>query len=483
MTLAVPLFFGLLLSGGSGQLVQMDSDMSGYVGSQVELRCSFINSNPPVKISQVTWQRLLNGTKQNVAIANPTLGVSVLSPFRDRVRFKSPAVRRRTPSLEDTTIVLNNLRLTDEAAYICEYTTFPAGNRENMVNLTVYARPMVRTTLSKPIIVVGPKAQKMTVATCISANGKPASVITWESDLNGEGDTKEVLNADGTITVRSDYMVVPSRATHQQQLTCVSTYNDDQYTDSVTLNVQYEPEVIIEGFDGDWYINRENVQLTCLADANPAVSFFQWRYLNGTMPKDAELREDSLIFKGAVGYELAGTYVCDATNSVGTGSASVEVTVTENPLADGEARVMGILGWLVALGVILSVLGIAFLVKKQQQNKPRKADSDSDTSTPVCPKPSSTQKPVEDFQSHGKLYDEIPNTADCVSYRLACSKDDRTLQHSPPVRRPLAFLPQIPYAQPSADGVTVTYTTPPNTTHAIPQEHRWTRTLQPANEV
>lgn len=38
-----------------------------------------------------------------------------------------------------------------------------------------------------------------------------------------------------------------------------------------------EPEVSIEGFDGNWYINRENVQLTCLADSNPAISTFQWR--------------------------------------------------------------------------------------------------------------------------------------------------------------------------------------------------------------
>lgn len=38
-----------------------------------------------------------------------------------------------------------------------------------------------------------------------------------------------------------------------------------------------EPEVIIDGFDGNWYINRDNVQLTCLADANPAISLFQWR--------------------------------------------------------------------------------------------------------------------------------------------------------------------------------------------------------------
>lgn len=116
----------------------MDSTKSGFVGAQVELRCLFVNSNPPVKISQVTWQKFVNGTKQNVAIANPTMGVSVLAPFKERVAFKQPAVRHRTPSLEDTTITFSNLRLSDEAAYICEYTTFPAGNRENMVNLTVF---------------------------------------------------------------------------------------------------------------------------------------------------------------------------------------------------------------------------------------------------------------------------------------------------------------------------------------------------------
>lgn len=125
----------------------MDPSKSGFVGSQVELRCIFVNSNPPVKISQVTWQKLLNGTKQNVAIANPALGVSVLPPFKERVSFKQAAVRHRTPSLEDTTIVFSNLQLSDEAAYICEYTTFPAGNRESMVNLTVFGKEFFKSSL------------------------------------------------------------------------------------------------------------------------------------------------------------------------------------------------------------------------------------------------------------------------------------------------------------------------------------------------
>lgn len=38
-----------------------------------------------------------------------------------------------------------------------------------------------------------------------------------------------------------------------------------------------EPEVQIEGFDGNWYLNRQNVQLTCRADANPPVTIYQWK--------------------------------------------------------------------------------------------------------------------------------------------------------------------------------------------------------------
>uniref|UniRef100_A0A1A8EL95 Ig-like domain-containing protein n=1 Tax=Nothobranchius korthausae TaxID=1143690 RepID=A0A1A8EL95_9TELE len=375
------LLLALHIQAGDGQRVEMDSSKSGFVGSKVELRCIFVNSNPPVKISQVTWQKLLNGTKQNVAIANPALGVSVLPPFKERVRFTQDAVRRSTPSLEDTTIEFNNLQLSDEAAYICEYTTFPAGNRESAVNLTVYARPLTRMTLTTPTIVARAPRRKMTVATCVSANGKPPSVIKWDTRLKGEATYQETRNQNGTVTVRSNFVVIPSRDTHKQKLTCIVTYRHERISESVVLNVQYEPEVKIEGFDANWYLNRQDVQLTCKADANPPVTIYQWKLLNGSLPSNVEIKNNTLFFKGPVTYDLAGTYVCDATNGIGTRTGIVDVNITEfptnpptgtaptvlNPHTTG-AAIGGAVGGVVLL-TVAAVLLFVFLRRRQRTFK------------------------------------------------------------------------------------------------------------------
>ena len=100
------------------------------------------------------------------------------------------------------------------------------------------ARPLTRMTLTTPTIIARSQKRKMTVATCVSANGKPPSVIKWETKLKGEFNLQETRNPNGTVTVRSSYIVTPSRETHRQKLTCIVTYRNERITDSVILNVQ-----------------------------------------------------------------------------------------------------------------------------------------------------------------------------------------------------------------------------------------------------
>ncbi|KTF75673.1 hypothetical protein cypCar_00017700, partial [Cyprinus carpio] len=68
------------------------------------------------------------------------------------------------------------------------------------------------------------------------------------------------------------------------------------------------------------------------------------------------------------------------------------------PLSAAE-RVMGVLGWVIALGIILSIAGTIYLVNKQQRHKHAGSDNDSNSSTPAHKKPSSSKKKAaDDFQ-------------------------------------------------------------------------------------
>ncbi|XP_072886008.1 nectin-1-like isoform X3 [Hemitrygon akajei] len=384
------LLLAAILPVFQAQTVTVDDSLSGFIGTSVVLRCTFVNNDPKIKITQVTWQKATNGSKQNIAIFHPSMGVSVLPPYQDRVSFQNP-------SLNDATIELSGLELMDEGVYICEFATFPTGNRESQVNLTVFARPVNDAELTPhTIIAKADHPSKIVVATCTSANGKPPGVITWETKVNGETVVKESRNQNGTSTVTSQYLLVPSREAHRQPLTCVVNYQMDRTTKALMLNVQYEPEVTVEGFDGNWYLNRENVRLTCKADGNPPATKYNWKMLNGSLPVNVEHQNTTLLFKGAVTYDLAGTYVCEATNAIGTRSGLVEVNITDKPLPQGASgSVIGILGGIIAAVIIIStIVTIFFIYRRQQKNRADNANNDL-IDLPPSHKPPPPEKKTE----------------------------------------------------------------------------------------
>lgn len=67
--------------------------------------------------------------------------------------------------------------------------------------------------------------------------------------------------------------------------------------------------------------------LNSLTEIYTHIPFFTHR-LNGSLPKNVEIRNNTLLFRGPVTYDFSGTYICDATNSIGTRSGLVEVNVT-----------------------------------------------------------------------------------------------------------------------------------------------------------
>lgn len=82
--------------------------------------------------------------------------------------------------------------------------------------------------------------EKVLVATCTSANGKPPGVLSWETRLKGEAEYQEVRNPNGTVTVVSRYRLVPGREAHLQPLACIVNYHLDRFRESITVRVQCE---------------------------------------------------------------------------------------------------------------------------------------------------------------------------------------------------------------------------------------------------
>lgn len=80
------------------------------------------------------------------------------------------------------------------------------------------------------------------MAVCTSANGRPPARITWQSDLNGNASVSEETNADGTVTVKSIYRLVPTKEANGQSITCVIEHKTLTQPESipVTLSILCE---------------------------------------------------------------------------------------------------------------------------------------------------------------------------------------------------------------------------------------------------
>ncbi|NXY38237.1 NECT1 protein, partial [Pomatorhinus ruficollis] len=354
--------------GLQAQSVLVNDSVSGFIGTDVVLHCSFTNPLPNVKITQVTWQKATNGTKQNVAIYNPAMGVSILSPYKERVTF-------RNPSFKDGTIQLSRLELEDEGVYICEFATFPTGNREGQLNLTVLGKALGRLCRGN-----------------LQAVSEQTGLHEWFS-LQFQFLSNTGMKTSGRKGLTSHISVHLGHLHHRYLINDAGRWckvhghcHKAIITWGLLLEIftaldspQDEPEVTIEGFDGNWFLNRKDVKLICKSDANPPAHTYEWKLPNGTLPGSVEIQNNTIYFKGPVSYSVAGTYVCEATNAIGTRSGLVEVNVTEfpytpSPIDDHKSMVQPniptpVIGGIVGgVSLVLLVAVVLFVVLRRRRH-------------------------------------------------------------------------------------------------------------------
>ncbi|XP_026106287.1 nectin-2-like [Carassius auratus] len=372
----------LIIQGSLAQHVRVEPEVVSYPGQTVTLRCQFQNPGA-TQLTQVSWIfEPTNGDRTNIAVFHPSFGANypTISPVSGRVSFVTDP-----PSLENPSIKIREVKMTDEGRYICEYATYPSGNEQGVTSLIMLAKPK---NLATKVTVPAGKTPVI-VARCESSNGRPAATISWSTALNGNVTTPiETKNPDNTITVQSVYMLAPQPSDNGKDISCVVSHRTmtQPETFPMKLVVEYPPRVQIVGYDNNWYRGRTSAFLTCQADGNPSPTTVTWKTLSGLMPETVQVQENRLAVQ-KVDDTLNTTFICEVKNRLGYGRDQISVFVREQAPPSSNAGVIA--GVIIACILAISLLAVLiyFLVfynRRQQHGyrgtgKPTGAPYDSFT--------------------------------------------------------------------------------------------------------
>ncbi|XP_053161616.1 nectin-3 isoform X2 [Hemicordylus capensis] len=298
----------------------VDPRVRAVWGKDVTLKC-IIDINET--LTQITWEKIHGKSAQTIAVHHPEYGFSVQGEYQGRVSFKNH-------SLTDASIILSNVTFSDSGEYVCKAVTFPLGNSQSSTTVVVLVEPVVSLTKGPNTLIDG--ANQTVAAICTAATGKPAAEVVWEGDL-GEMESTSISYPNETVTVESQYKLVPTRFARGRLITCVVRHPalEKEIKMPYVLDIQYSPEVTVTGYDGNWYIGRENVLLRCNADANPLPMEFTWSRLDGQWPEGLQPLNNTLHFNSPLSYNYTGTYVCKVANSLGQRSDQKTIYILDPP--------------------------------------------------------------------------------------------------------------------------------------------------------
>ncbi|XP_041887494.1 nectin-3 isoform X4 [Corvus kubaryi] len=335
----------------------VDPHVTAVWGKKVALKC-IIDVNET--ITQVSWEKIDGKISQTIAVHHPEYGISVQGEYQGRVAFKNY-------SLTDATIILKNVSFSDAGEYICKAVTFPLGNTQASTTLTVLVEPVVSLTKGPNPLIDG--ANRTIAATCTAATGKPAAQIDWEGGL-GEMESTSTLFPNETVTVVSQYVIVPTRFARGRHITCIVRHPafEKEIRYPYMLDIQYAPEVSVTGYDGNWFIGRGNVQLKCNADANPLPMEFMWTRLDGQWPEGLLAVNNTLQFSSPLTYNYTGTYVCKVTNALGQRSDQKTIYILDVPFRQtSSVAVAGaVIGAVLALFIITIFVTVLLTPRKKR---------------------------------------------------------------------------------------------------------------------
>ncbi|XP_023198631.1 nectin-3-like protein isoform X2 [Xiphophorus maculatus] len=415
------------ISGAVCSQVVVPQRVSAVLGKNVTLDCR-VEVGTNLTLTQSSWERRLPSGSVTVAVYNPELGTFIPPEYINRLHFRSPSSR-------DATIVLGNVGFSDVGIYTCKVATFPLGNTQASTTISVLVEPKVYVSAGSAALIDG--GNDTVVATCIAERARPPAEVSWESNLFGQSEVQLFDDVNGTTSTQVRYIWQPTRHVQGHALTCVVRHPalQSDFRIPYQLNVQFAPDISVVGYDGDWYVGRENVQMTCKANANPPAHHFRWIRLDSEMPDGVETRNSTLLFLRPLHRNDSGVYRCEVANDINLRSRDVRILIQDQSQAERSSSI-AVAGAVMGAVLALFLITVFIIVILTARKAPPTSYTDKVIDLPPThkpPPPYSERAPAVPLGVH----------ASQVAWLCQARRTDQRLQQRPPA----AARPAPPSAQ------------------------------------
>ncbi|XP_049454103.1 nectin-4 isoform X2 [Epinephelus fuscoguttatus] len=358
------LLLAVCVQGDFVEPPQPHTSLRSFAESQTRLPCHY-QVGEGQKVVQVTWHKELpDGSKDQIITAHFMDGHTEFGRYSGRVRFESGS-----PTV-NSALLIPSTEESDEGSYTCHISTFPNGNFERRITLTVWILPI---SSLEPVILV--EGQSFGVAASCRAVGRPPPRLSWDTDLPGQSQNR--TNEGGSVS--SYYSLHPLRSMNGKKLDCLVWHPGLQQPRrlSNSLVVQYPPDATISAGTGDWFVGLEKAELVCNSGGHPKPQNVTWTRKGGALPDGTSVVGGKLIFGRALRLNDSGVYECVVKNNVGVGKTDYTLTVTETSQRKGESNMDNLM--LIIIGaaagtLVLILVMVVLLVNRHHRRKNKKLE-------------------------------------------------------------------------------------------------------------
>ncbi|XP_008293236.1 poliovirus receptor-related protein 4 [Stegastes partitus] len=312
--LALLFLIVLSVQGDFVEPPEPDTSLVFPAEGQTRLPCHY-QEEEGERVVQVTWYKELpDGSKDQIITGHFTDGHTEFGRYSGRVRFESSS-----PTL-NSALLIPNTEESDEGSYTCHISTFPNGNFERHITLTVWILPI---SSLDPVILVEGQSYRV-VASC-RAVGRPVPRLSWDTDLPGQHQDR--TSEGGSVS--SYYSLHPLRSMNGKKLDCLVSHPSLEQPRRISnrLVVQYPPDASITPSSGQWYAGLEKAELSCEGGGYPKPHNISWTWKGGALPDGVSTVGEKLVFRRALRMNDSGVYECVAQNIVGVGRTEYMLTV------------------------------------------------------------------------------------------------------------------------------------------------------------